>query len=171
VARALPLRSAAALALLASSCATSPAPPGGAPRYIPSLELESVGPVRVGEGALYGRVLLVNFMATWCFPCVQELPALVELQRRYGGRDFTVVLVGMDLEGAQVLEPFARYYELPFPLLVAGDAIRGGQSPFGPLEALPTSFLIGKDGELLAGIRGVPPVEDLRRHVEAALHP
>ncbi len=170
MARALPLRC-LALALLASGCATSPPPRAAPPQFLPALQLESVGPVRAGPEALYGRVVLVNFMATWCFPCVQELPALIELQRKYGGKDFTVVMVGMDLEGARVLEPFARFYELPFPLLVADDAIRSGHSPFGPLQAVPTSFLIGRDGELIAGIRGVPPVEDLQRHVEAALHP
>lgn len=139
------------------------------PLLVPALALESVGRVRATPEALYGRVLVVTFMATWCFPCLEELPDFVALQRQYGGPAFTVVFVGMDLEGAKVLEPFADYYELPFPLLVAGDRIRSGQSAFGKLAGLPTTFVIGRDGRPTAAVQGIVRKADLAREIEKAL--
>jgi len=139
------------------------------PLLVPALALESVGPVRATPEALYGRVLVVSFMATWCFPCIEELPDFVALQRQYGGPGFTVVLVGMDLEGARVLEPFADYYQLPFPLLVADDRIRDGESPFGRLAVLPTTLVIGRDGRPAAAVQGIVQRADLAREIEKAL--
>ncbi len=99
-------------------------------------------------------MVLVKFLATWCMPCLAELASVQELQRAHGGRDFTVVAVGMDLEGALVLEPFAQQYQLTFPLLVADDRIRAGQSPFGRIAALPTTFLLNRQGQVVLAYQG-----------------
>jgi thiol-disulfide isomerase/thioredoxin len=139
------------------------------PRYVPALNLHSVGPTRTTVDALHGRVLLVNFMATWCIPCLEEIPALIALQKKYENQGFTVVLVGMDLEGALVLDPFAEHYQAPFPVLVADDYIRSGQSPFGPIQVLPLSFLIGPDGELRAAVQGIAPPDDMAALIEREL--
>lgn len=140
-------------------------------RYVPHLNLESVGPAPVRADALYGRVLLVSFMATWCIPCLQELPELQKLQRLHAKTGFTVVLVGMDLEGALVLEPFADHYALEFPMLVADDRIRRGESAFGQIRILPTTYLIGRDGTLRAMFQGLGAPGDLeelvRREIES----
>lgn len=154
--------------LLTSACATRP-PLQVRPQFIPSLALPSVGPVPTGVDALHGRVVLVNFMATWCLPCLQELPDLVALQQRFGARGFTVVMVGMDLEGEVVLAPFAEHYALPFPLLVADGTLRSGQSAFGQISILPTSYLIGKDGGLRAQFVGIAEVEALEGLIASAL--
>ncbi|MDQ3266285.1 MAG: TlpA family protein disulfide reductase [Myxococcota bacterium] len=141
------------------------------PRYVPHLKLESVGPVPTRVDALHGRVLLVNFMATWCIPCLQELPALVALQQRYAQRGFTVVLVGMDLEGALVLEPFADHYQLTFPMLVADQRIRKGESAFGEIRILPHTFLISRQGDLRAMFQGIASPSELEDLVRRELGP
>lgn len=148
-----------------AGCATAPAPRP----YRASLLLPSVGPVPLRPGELEGRVVLVKFLATWCLPCLSELASVLELQRRYGGKDFTVVAVGMDREGALVLEPFARQYELPFPLLLADERIRSGQSAFGPITALPTTFLLGRDGQVRLAYEGVAPPAPLGALIEKAM--
>src|SRR6185436_13396912 len=72
-----------------------------------SLELRAVGPAPYRHHDLYGRVVLVSFFATWCFPCLAEIPTLKRLQTTYAPKGLSVVAVGLDLEGALVLEPFA----------------------------------------------------------------
>lgn len=152
----------------------------GCPRSVPGPRAPQghmnalVLPRARGEGwfrpdELRGRTVLVNFFATWCFPCLGALPTLVELQRRYGDEGLTVVAVGMDLEGELVLEPFAREYELPFPLLVADERIRTGQTPFGRISVLPTTFLLGRDGRVIAAFEGLATSRSLDAAVAGAL--
>lgn len=99
-------------------------------------------------------MVLVKFLATWCVPCLTELADVQALQRKHGDKDFTVVAVGMDLEGALVLEPFAQQYQLPFPLLVADDTLRAGRGPFGRISALPTTFLLNREGRVVLAYEG-----------------
>jgi thiol-disulfide isomerase/thioredoxin len=108
-------------------------------------------------------VVLVNFFATWCFPCLGLLPVLEQLQSRYGARGLLVLAVGMDLEGAEVLEPFARQYQLSFPVLVPDQRMRQGETPFGAIASLPRTVLFGKDGQLIAALAGVPVPADLEQ--------
>jgi thiol-disulfide isomerase/thioredoxin len=99
-----------------------------------------------------GRVVLVNLWATWCAPCVQEMPALDRLEAALGGPDFAVLLVSQDRGGAHVVEPFfaklglkrlATYLDPP-GALGQGFAVRG----------MPTSILIDRDGKELGRVEG-----------------
>lgn len=137
--------------------------------FLGALALPAVGPQRAAAANLAGRVVLVNFFATWCFPCVAELPTLEALQRDYGPRGLQVVGVGMDLEGAQVLAPFAEHYELRYPVLVADERILSGQSVFGAIVALPTSFILDRQGRVVAAWQGVAGHEDVARAIEKTL--
>jgi thiol-disulfide isomerase/thioredoxin len=167
-----PLRRALACALWLGLAACKSAPeaveaPGAG--FLGALALPWVGPTRYEPAALTGNVVLVNFFATWCFPCVTEIPTLEALQRDYGPRGFQVVAVGMDLEGAKVLAPFADYYGLHYPVLVADERIRSGQSVFGPIGALPTSFILDREGRAVAAWQGLGGHEDVAKAIEKAL--
>jgi thiol-disulfide isomerase/thioredoxin len=161
---------ATAVLLAASGCATAP------PRWphfrasLAGLEALSPGEGGVMDGwALEGRVVLVTFMATWCAPCLMELPYLVRLHEQHAKAGLVVVAVGMDLEGDLVLRPFAREYELPFPLLLADARIRKGETPFGSITVLPTTFLLGRDGSVLAAFQGMASQPELSRAVAKAV--
>lgn len=153
-----------------SACKSAPeaveAPGEG---FLGALALPVVGPQRQAAADLSGRVVLVNFLATWCFPCMAELPTLEALQRDYGSQGLQVVGVGMDLEGAQVLAPFADHYALRFPVLVADERIRSGQSPFGAIGALPTSFILDRQGRVVGAWQGVAPHEEMAKAIEKIL--
>ena len=131
------------------------------PAALAALNLPAVGPTPFQPGSLRGKVVLVSFFATWCFPCLADLPVLEKLQKDNAARGFTVVAVGLDLEGAKVLEPWAAQYALPFPVLVGGDELRGGETAFGRIAALPTTFLFGRDGTVLYAYQGVAAPERL----------
>lgn len=137
--------------------------------FLGALALPAVGPQRAAAANLSGRVVLVNFFATWCFPCIAELPTLEALQRDYGPQGFQVVGVGMDLEGARVLLPFAEHYELRYPVLVADERILSGQSVFGTIVALPTSFILDREGRVVAAWQGLAGHEDVAKAIEKTL--
>jgi thiol-disulfide isomerase/thioredoxin len=134
-----------------------------------ALDLPRVGPTPFQLGDLRGKVVLVSFFATWCFPCLADLPVLEKLQKDYAAKGFTVVAVGLDLEGAKMLGPWAEQYALPFPVLVGDDALRGAETPFGRISALPTIFLFGRDGQVVFAYQGVASPERLIDQVGQAV--
>jgi thiol-disulfide isomerase/thioredoxin len=137
--------------------------------FLRSLLLPSVGPTPYDWPRLNGRVVLVSFFATWCFPCLAELPTLEALQKEHGPQGFQVVLVGLDLEGARVLAPFAEQYALNFPVLVSDEGMQQGQSAFGLIPALPTTFLLDKEGRVAGAWKGMAGHEDVSKAVRTLL--
>ncbi len=103
-------------------------------------------PVRLAD--LEGRVVLLNFWATWCSPCIREMPSLDRLQARLGGRGLSVVAVSIDRGGIKVIQPFAKRLGLKH-LGLYHDPKGALFRAFG-VSGLPATFLIGRDG----GIHG-----------------
>jgi cytochrome c biogenesis protein CcmG, thiol:disulfide interchange protein DsbE len=112
-----------------------------------------------------GEVMLVNFWATWCPPCREETPDLVELQRRFGSRGFTVIGISMDDNPKEVLPGFVRRFKVNYPILVpAADS-----SLADAIESLPTSFLIDRSGRVAGSFVGQIPSGQLAGQIEALL--
>lgn len=139
------------------------------PDYVSALRLQAVGPQPYSPDALYGTPVLATFFATWCFPCLGQLPVFGELARDFGAQGLKVVAVGMDLEGARVLGPFAQNMDYPFPVLVADERLRKGETPFGPVTVLPSTVILSRTGEVIAAWPGLANPEDVRAAVEQAL--
>jgi thiol-disulfide isomerase/thioredoxin len=118
---------------------------------------------------LQDRVVFVSFLATWCFPCLGQLPLLKKAQTDYGPKGLQVIAVGLDQEGERVLAPFADYYELNFPLLVASEELLEGKSAFGPVRAVPSNVLFARDGSTVAAFTGLVEATDFRHLIESAL--
>jgi thiol-disulfide isomerase/thioredoxin len=99
-----------------------------------------------------GKVMVVNFWATWCAPCVKEMPTLDALQAKLGGPEFQVVAISQDREGARVAKPFAEKQEwknLAFFVESAGRFMRDAK-----LNGLPTSLIIDKNGREVGRLEG-----------------
>lgn len=133
--------------------------------FMSALPRQTAGKVPFEPWALEGKVVLLTFIATWCFPCLTELRVVKRLEETLGPRGFANVLIGMDLEGRAVLEPFAEGYALEVPLIIGDDRIRSGETVFGRIRELPSRILFGRGGELVVGFAGVAKYEDLERLV------
>ena len=99
-----------------------------------------------------GRVVLVNFWATWCAPCVRELPTLDRLAATLGGDDFAVIAVNEDRGGAAVAAPFLETKGLSSLRLYLDDKMALALA-FG-LKQMPTSYLIDRDGRIVGSLAG-----------------
>ena len=99
-----------------------------------------------------GKVMVVNFWATWCAPCVKEMPTLDALQAKMGGDGFQVLTISQDREGAKVAKPFVEKNQWKhLPLYVEP---MGRFSKDAKLLGLPTSLIIDKTGHEVARVEG-----------------
>lgn len=97
-----------------------------------------------------GKVILLNFWATWCPPCKMEIPDLIALQEKYKDK-FVIIGISVDQEGPEVVKAFYTEYKMNFPVIMAtADMI----SSYGGITAIPTSFVINGKGEAVTKIVG-----------------
>jgi thiol-disulfide isomerase/thioredoxin len=165
-----PARLKVALAVLGLwGCAEAPLRPRAEPVLAVLSRLPDVNGRYVDISGWKGRVVVVQFLASWCFPCIATAPRLEDLERRYGSRGLSVVAVGMDLEGSLVLQPFQEQLGLHFPVLVGDAALREGKTAFGRITTLPTTVIIGRSDTVLSAFKGVPAEGSLEGFVEEAL--
>lgn len=113
-----------------------------------------------------GKVVLLNFWATWCGPCKAEIPAFVELQEQY--KDDLVVLGFSVDDPADKARAFAEEYKINYPVLL-GLGREEVQDAYGPIWGIPTSFLIGRDGRVCKKHMGIAPKSVFDREIKALL--
>jgi cytochrome c-type biogenesis protein len=121
----------------------------------PNVTFKDLQANNVTMASLKGKVVLVNFWATWCDPCREETPMLMQMQQEYGSKGFTVLGIAMDEEGTRIVDPFVRttHFDvgghsmtMNYPIVLGSDAI---SDKFGGLLGMPTSFLISRDGKIV----------------------
>jgi len=114
-----------------------------------------------------GKVVLLNFWATWCGPCKYEIPAFVELQEKY--RDKGVAFLGFSVDDpVEKLRPFAQQYKMNYPVLV-GDGREDVQDAFGPIWGIPVTFMISRDGRLCKRHMGIATREQFEKEIAGLL--
>lgn len=112
-----------------------------------------------------GRVVLLNFWATWCDGCKLEIPWIVQFQRKYKDRGFAVIGVAMDDEGWKSVKPFLAEKKLNYTVVVGNQEMA---KPFG-LDAMPMTFLIDRDGKIAATSVGIINREACERQIAELL--
>jgi len=118
----------------------------------PSVAFQTLGGEVATLADFRGQVVLVNFWATWCAPCVREMPSLQRLHQELADEGLTVLAVSEDRAGAAVVRPFLKRLEL-FGLPIYLDS-KGLLARAFVVKGLPTSFLIDRQGQVVAGLVG-----------------
>jgi len=114
-----------------------------------------------------GKVVVVNFWATWCNPCKQEIPGYVALQRKYAADGLVIVGISMDRGTAEVRK-FIKQYGVGYPVVMGDD---GTEEAFGGVDALPTTFIIDRNGMIRDRQRGFLAPADFERRLLTYLRP
>ena len=128
---------------------------------------------QVGSGKAFhlnaqrGKVVLVDFWATWCGPCRMAIPHLIELQKEYGKKGFTMVGVSLDQQGEPVVGPFYQQWKMNYPVVIDSDGSVARN--YGGIRSIPTAVLIDRKGKIINGFVGYRPKEVFEEAIKAAL--
>jgi thiol-disulfide isomerase/thioredoxin len=145
------------------------------PTASPDFTLKDLEDHDVSLSQFKGKVVLVNFWATWCGPCRIEIPWLIELQEKYAARGFIVLGVAMDEEGKSAVAPFVQKerfkvggtsQSMNYPVVLGNDATA---DKFGGLVGFPTSVLISKDGRVVKRIDGLVSYDEIDKAIQSQL--
>jgi peroxiredoxin len=114
-----------------------------------------------------GKVVFVNFWATWCGPCKYEIPVFVDLQQRYGPQGLNFLGISVD-DPVEALGPFAEQYKMNYPVLV-GLGHEDVQEAYGPMLGIPVTVVIGRDGNICTRYFGLRSKDRFESDIKALL--
>jgi peroxiredoxin len=118
----------------------------------PDFTLDDAVGRRLQLSSLRGKVVLLNFWATWCPPCKIEIPWFAEFTRRYGDQHLAVIGVSLDEDGWASVRPYAEHNKINYSLAIVNDEISGA---YGGVGTLPATFLIDRQGRVAAKHVGI----------------
>ncbi|MFZ0521676.1 MAG: TlpA disulfide reductase family protein [Candidatus Acidiferrales bacterium] len=121
------------------------------PQPLPPFLVTDLDGNAVSTAAWKGKVVLINFWATWCPPCRAEIPVLIDLANRYKDR-LQIVGVSVDEEGPQDVKKFAEHFGINYPIVMASPEI---VAEYGGVAALPTLFVVNTDGKVVQKHEGL----------------
>jgi thiol-disulfide isomerase/thioredoxin len=128
--------------------------------------MKDMNGIDVKLASFKGKVILLNFWATWCAPCREEIPSLVELQQNYGDQ---LVVLGVSIDDPlSKLKPYATEMHMNYPVLVGKDR-QDVQDAYGPLFGIPVSVFVDRDGRIWKRHSGIASKEQFEREIKALL--
>jgi peroxiredoxin len=131
----------------------------------PELGLEDSRGKRADLKDYRGHVILLDFWATWCHGCKEEIPWFAEFERKYGEAGLRVVGVSLDDEGWRVVKPFIKTAAVPYRIVLGNDATA---KAYG-IGNMPDTFLIDRDGRIAAAYAGMVNRNSIEKNIEMLL--
>jgi cytochrome c biogenesis protein CcmG/thiol:disulfide interchange protein DsbE len=132
----------------------------------PDFALEDLDGNTVRLSDYAGKVVILDFWATWCGPCRRGIPEFIELQEEYGEEKLVILGISVDQGDLSVVPKFADEYGINYPVLYANSDI---QMKYGPIRSIPTAFVIDKDGKARDMAVGLRPKSYFKKVVDSLL--
>ena len=158
-----------ALALYVPACGVAPTA-GYDVRPAPNFELPALDGGKVSLTSLKGKVSVIDFWATWCGPCITEIPEYAKFAKKNQGRGVEVIGIVLESGEPQEIQDFVNEHRISYRQLLGTEQV---QDAFGANMGLPTTFVVDGQGNIRAKILGSTPgkFEELQKAVDAALAP
>lgn len=132
----------------------------------PDFTLKTADGKAITLSKLKGKVVLINFWATWCGPCRAEIPGFLEVYKKYRTRNFEIIGISLDNSGWKVVNPFVEKYKIDYPIVLGDDSL---VKAYGNFNAIPTTFLVDKKGNIVEEHVGYLSKEDLEKKLKPLL--
>jgi cytochrome c biogenesis protein CcmG/thiol:disulfide interchange protein DsbE len=134
-------------------------------KQAPELGLEDTAGKQANLKDYRGKVVVVDFWATWCHGCLQEMPWFGEFQRKYRAQGLSVIGVSLDAEGWKVVKPFVAKAAVPYRIVLGNDS---SAQAYG-IGNMPDTFLIDKEGRIAATYIGMVDKNSLEKNIQKLL--
>lgn len=121
----------------------------------------------VNSNSFEGKVLLISFFATWCPPCIEEIPTFKHLQKKYKDKGFSIVALSVDQGGPSVVAKLVKKKNIKYPVLMADNET---MQNFGGVYGVPVSFLVNKEGNVVKKYPGYVPKSILTKDIESVMN-
>lgn len=115
---------------------------------------------------LKGKVVILDFWATWCPPCRKGIPDLIDIKKRFGSKGVEIVGISVDQETKPDVVPFIKDYGINYPVVYADNGIVVN---YGGIRAIPTTFVIDKEGKIVASYEGLVSKLTYENHIKKLL--
>jgi thiol-disulfide isomerase/thioredoxin len=138
--------------------------PKAAEKPLPNLVLDTIDGKKWSLYENRGRVVIINFWATWCEPCRTETPMLVDLGKKYKKQGLEIVGIALDENGTEIIKKFVAEYKIDYPILLPVPG-----SLLAQIDPVPTTLLIDAEGRLAKKYVGAMPEDLLTGHIEALI--
>lgn len=140
--------------------------PGSQRSVAPDFQLEALDGTTMRLSDYRGKAILLNFWASWCRPCREEIPWFVDFQNKYGAQGLQVLGISVDNTDPKEVAEFIRRRGVNYPVLAADDKV---VEAYGGVEGLPTTFFIGRDGHITHLVEGLVGHDEAERNIKQAL--
>jgi peroxiredoxin len=147
---------------LFTACAAQPEKKQKAPNF--SLQTQNGKAIELSK--LKGKVVLVNFWATWCPPCRAEIPDFIEVYNTYKSKGFEIVGIALDEDGWSKVAPYIEKVKMNYPVVLGSAEV---VQQYGGIEAIPTTFIVDKKGYIVASQVGLVSKELLEQKLKSLL--
>lgn len=128
----------------------------------PEFALKDVDGRTVNLAEYKGKVVLLNFWATWCGPCKIEIPWFADFEQKYKDRGFAVLGVAMDEEGWEVIKPYLAESKVNYRVILGNDSVA---TLYGGVDSLPTTFVLDRDGKIASTHIGLVSKSDYENEI------
>lgn len=132
----------------------------------PAWKLQDLEGHTVSSDDFKGKVVILDFWATWCGPCQAEIPGLIDLQKSYQQQGLVVVGISLDEGGAEVVKPFVKKFGINYPVLVGDDKV---QQAFGGIDAIPVTLVIDRQGRIVKRHLGLTEKDKFETEIKPLL--
>jgi len=112
------------------------------------------------------KVIIIDFWATWCPPCREEIPNFVDLQKKYGMQGLIVIGIALDESGARDVKPFSKKNQINYPVLIGDNVVTDS---YGGIRGIPTTFIINKKGLIVEKFVGFREKEVFEKKIKELL--